>query len=786
MRTPSHAELNSQRQGGANTRCFLGVVVMVAASVTAGGCTALGDALKTGSNPPPPASNVSVTVTPAIAAVLLGNSQTFTATVKDSDDTGVTWSVNGVLGGNATIGTISATGVYTAPADLPVNAAVQVTARSHADATKAANAGVTISSDVQISMPAASATVELGATQHFRASLSSGGHPDAAVRWSLSGGACPAACGSVDTNGNFTAPQVLPNPATATVTAQSVADPSKTAVAAITIASTFTVQISAPANVPVNSSAAISAVIAPAAGSNPAEGVIWSLSGSGCSGASCGSLTVLTQQSAGGGATANAATYHAPATVPGTGVVTLTATPEADASKRISATVTILPGGNVVVSPATATLAVNHRITLTAQVGGPSANVAAPGVTWSVNGIAGGNTSVGQVCVVGTNPCQPVTNGTAAQVDYVAPGAMPSPNPVTVQATNAADSTKSASAQITILNHVVVTVQPGTVTLAPLAVQGFAASVIGSTNQSVVWQVQGPACSRGGPGVCGSITQNGAYTAPNGEPAPNSVQVVAISQDDTSQSGSATVTISGGANILSLHPASVYAGAAAGFVLRVDGSGFVATTPGPGSSLVIGGVARTTTCSSAGECTAPVTAADVASPGGVSVQVSNPNGASSNVVSLIVAPPNASDEVISLTNAAPVAMAKDITVVEPTTAGVSMPGTDVDLNLAALGDFSTTNNSCSLAGNPVVLQRPASGGMTADICLFSESGLDVSMAFTVSGPGDIAVLSKQPLGLGIIRLTLQVPSTAAPGARTVFVQNANLDKAAASGSLIVE
>jgi hypothetical protein len=57
------------------------------------------------------------------------------------------------------------------------------------------------------------------------------------------------------------------------------------------------------------------------------------------------------------------------------------------------------------------------------------------------------------------------------------------------------------------------------------------------------------------------------------------------------------------------------------------------------------------------------------------------------------------------------------------------------------------------------------------------------MTYSVSGPGDITVLSKQPMGLGIIELTLGIPSTAAPGARTLFVQNANLDKAAASGSL---
>jgi hypothetical protein len=116
---------------------------------------------------------------------------------------------------------------------------------------------------------------------------------------------------------------------------------------------------------------------------------------------------------------------------------------------------------------------------------------------------------------------------------------------------------------------------------------------------------------------------------------------------------------------------------------------------------------------------------------------------------------------------------------------VSLPGDDVDLNLAALGLFSINTNSCTLGGNPLPLQRPPGGVANADLCMFSESGLDTSMTFTLSGPGDINVIAKQPIGLGIVRITLQIPSTALPGLRTLFVQNTNLDKAAASGALEV-
>ena len=41
--------------------------------------------------------------------------QTFTATVTNTPNTAVTWDVNGVAGGNSTVGTISAAGVYSAP-----------------------------------------------------------------------------------------------------------------------------------------------------------------------------------------------------------------------------------------------------------------------------------------------------------------------------------------------------------------------------------------------------------------------------------------------------------------------------------------------------------------------------------------------------------------------------------------------------------------------------------------------------------------------------------------------
>ena len=70
----------------------------------------------------------SVTVSPATANVQEGSQQQFTATVSGTSDNSITWQVNGVTGGNASVGTISATGLYTAPSVIPNPASVTVTA----------------------------------------------------------------------------------------------------------------------------------------------------------------------------------------------------------------------------------------------------------------------------------------------------------------------------------------------------------------------------------------------------------------------------------------------------------------------------------------------------------------------------------------------------------------------------------------------------------------------------------------------------------------------------------
>lgn len=68
-----------------------------------------------------------VTVSPAAVAVPAGTSATFAASVSGSAVT-PTWEVNGVAGGNASVGTVTAAGVYTAPLTPPPGGSVTITA----------------------------------------------------------------------------------------------------------------------------------------------------------------------------------------------------------------------------------------------------------------------------------------------------------------------------------------------------------------------------------------------------------------------------------------------------------------------------------------------------------------------------------------------------------------------------------------------------------------------------------------------------------------------------------
>jgi uncharacterized protein YjdB len=90
------------------------------------------------------ASPISVSLSPTSASVRVKQTRQFTATVQNTTNQTVTWKVNGIAGGSATVGTISASGLYRAPNGVPSPATVMVSATSVADTSKTASAAVTI------------------------------------------------------------------------------------------------------------------------------------------------------------------------------------------------------------------------------------------------------------------------------------------------------------------------------------------------------------------------------------------------------------------------------------------------------------------------------------------------------------------------------------------------------------------------------------------------------------------------------------------------------------------
>jgi hypothetical protein len=196
-------------------------------------------------------SSASVTVTPVVSVTLNTHSAAvetnqilqFSATVVNTTNTAVTWQVNGVTGGNSTVGTIDTNGRYTAPSSVPVPPTVTVTAISVADRTKSDSASVTISITPVLTVNPLQANVVVSNQQQFTASIS--GLSNQAATWSVSGTGCAGAlCGTIDSNGLYRAPSSVPAPPTVTVTATSQADNTVTGTATATIIANLGVSIS--------------------------------------------------------------------------------------------------------------------------------------------------------------------------------------------------------------------------------------------------------------------------------------------------------------------------------------------------------------------------------------------------------------------------------------------------------------------------------------------------------------------------------------------------------------
>jgi hypothetical protein len=117
---------------------------------------------------------------------------------------------------------------------------------------------------------------------------------------------------------------------------------------------------------------------------------------------------------------------------------------------------------------------------------------------------------------------------------YKAPSVAEQGQKVTVTATSAADPSKSASARVTLRPVLHVLINPSETTAIASEKVQFTARVTGSSNETVRWSIAPE---------LGSISADGAYSAPASITSPNTVTVTATSQANPGLSASATVIL---------------------------------------------------------------------------------------------------------------------------------------------------------------------------------------------------------------------------------------------------
>ena len=182
------------------------------------------------------------TVVPSVVAATTGSQRGFTAYLAGVN--APTWSVNGVIGGDATLGTVNSTGRYTAPALVPVPATVTLRAEDPANSAVFATASITISQPVVITVALTPASLSLRESQHMLMTGVVSGSPDQRLTWSVNGivgGNATVGTIVAPNNGSagmiYTAPESVPSPITVTIQAVSLVDPTAIGTAPVALSS---------------------------------------------------------------------------------------------------------------------------------------------------------------------------------------------------------------------------------------------------------------------------------------------------------------------------------------------------------------------------------------------------------------------------------------------------------------------------------------------------------------------------------------------------------------------
>lgn len=269
--------------------------------------------------------------------------------------------------------------------------------------------GIGRASQVGVSPNTASLTA--GQTQQFTETVQ--GASFRGPVWSVNGiQGGNSGIGVISTNGLYTAPALIPSQQTVTVT---VTEGNKTANASVSL-----VPVSVGVSVSVTPStaglaASQSQQFAASVSGTSNTGISWSINPS-------------------SGSISSSGLYTAPSSITSQQTVAVVATSMADSSKSASSSVVLAPGVAISITPTSASVAASHTQQFTASVTGTTNT----SVTWSLNPAVGSISSSGL---------------------YTAPASISNNTPVTITAASAADSTKTASATVSL-----------TATAAPVAI----------------------------------------------------------------------------------------------------------------------------------------------------------------------------------------------------------------------------------------------------------------------------------------------------------------------------
>lgn len=379
----------------------IGVLGLVVLAVSTFGC---------GGGTPPPV--ISVFVSAGTTTVQAGATTQITATVtNDSANKGVTWTVScspapcGTVAPTATASGAATT--YTAPTTPPSGGlTVTIAATSVADTSKSASATITVTVPaITVDVEPPAATVEAGSTAQFTATVAND-PSNKGVTWSVS--CSPAPCGTVSptstpsgTATTYTAPSTPPmGDLSVTLTATSVGDPTKSALATVTVPAITVSAVSPPSGIiPITATQQFTATVSFDASN---QGVTWTLTqnGTNCAPA-CGTVSPAST------ASATPTTYTAPATIPANATVTLNAIAVADTTKSSNATITLTNGTVKLIS---ASLSFSCKIA-------PQNHCPPPPQTITLTDTGSAALTIKSITITGTNAAQfSQTNDCAASV----------------------------------------------------------------------------------------------------------------------------------------------------------------------------------------------------------------------------------------------------------------------------------------------------------------------------------------------------------------------------------